>query len=156
MARCASDGVREPDSVKRKSERSLDARSETLRVTEKNDTGRVNLGLDERRRVEVRLGANLGRDGTLGGLGVPDGLSANLDLRRDAVVVRRREDRSVTERVDGGGVGGGGVADRTGVLRDGAGKGVDGRLGSDEEAVLGEDSVGGDRGALRDSKKKAA
>jgi len=38
---------------------SLNTRAERLSVTKGNDTSVVDLGLDERRRVEVRLGANL-------------------------------------------------------------------------------------------------
>lgn len=45
--------------VKSQTERSLNTRAEGLSVTKGNDTRVVDLGLDERRRIEVSLGTNL-------------------------------------------------------------------------------------------------
>ena len=45
--------------VKSQTERSLNTRAEGLSVTQGNDTRVVDLGLDERRRIEVSLGTDL-------------------------------------------------------------------------------------------------
>jgi len=147
----AGDRVREPDGVEGETERGLDARSEALGVAEEDDAGRVDLGLDERRGVEVGLGAELEGDAAVSrGLAVKDGLGADLDLGGKPVVERGREDGAVAESVDGGGVGRLGEAERGRVAGDLARADVAADLGTDEEATLGENDVGREGGALEE------
>ena len=151
VARRASDRVREPDGVEGETERGLDARPEALGVAEEDDAGRVDLCLDERRRVEVGLCAKLERDPAVGRrLAVKDGLGADLDLGREPVVERGRKDGAVAERVDGRGVGRLGEADGGRIARNLARAGVAADLSADEEAALGEDDVGREGGALEE------
>ena len=155
MAGGAGRGVREGLGVEREAERGLDARAEGLGEAEDEKTDRVDLGLDKGGGVEVVLGADLEGDLVGGRLGVVDGLGAGLGRNVDAVVVRGREDREVAEGVDGGRVLGGGVADGGGVLGDGTRDVVVGGLTANKEAVPGNDSVGGDGGALEEESDMA-
>lgn len=79
-------------SVKETTNRDLDALAESLGVSETEDTGVVNLGLDKGIAVEVELSTDLegnrGLSVRMRGLGVPDSLGTSLDISIDAVVVR--------------------------------------------------------------------
>lgn len=97
------------------------------------------MGRERRTHVKVSLGADLEADLRALDLGVVDGLGAGLDVLRDLVVVRRREDGQVGEAVDGDGVRRRGVAEAERVARDGARRDRVGRLGTEEEAVAADD-----------------
>lgn len=99
----------------------------------------VDLGLDERRVIEVSLGSNLESDVASRVLGVPDGLGSSLDVLVDLVVVGSGEDAQVGESVQGDGVRGSGVAESDGVAGDGTGGDRVGRLGSEEESIAADD-----------------
>ena len=146
MSRGSGDGGRESLGVEGETERGLDSGSEGLGVAEGEETKVVDLGLDERRGVQVGLDSDLEVDAR--GLGVVDRLGSSLGLGVDSVVVRGREEREVSERVDGGGVLRGGVSDSGGVSGDGTGQLVVRGLSSDQEAVSGSDSVGGEGRSL--------
>lgn len=146
----ASDRVRKALGVEGKTEARLDTSPKSLRVTQDEKSGVVDLGLDEGGRVEVGLGSDLEVHASDGRLGVVDGLGTGLDLRGDAVVVRRREDGEVAEGVDGGSVLRSGVANGTSVAGDGTSLDVVGRLSSNEEAVTGGNSVSSERGSLEE------
>lgn len=133
--------------VEGKAEGSLDTGAESLGVAEDEDTGVVDLGLDEGGVVKVGLGTDLEGDTAGGRLGVVDGLGASLDVLRDLVVVRGREGREV-EAVERDGVLGGREADGTGVAGDRAGLDVVRSLGTDKEAVVADNGVSGEGGAL--------
>lgn len=118
-------------------------------LTESEDTGVVDLRLDERSRVKIDLGTDLEADvARRRRTGVVDGLRASLDVGVDTVVVARGERAEVAETVEGDGVLGRAVADGGRVLRDLALGNVVRRLSTDEEAVATDDGVSGERGAL--------
>lgn len=147
----AGGGVVELGGVEGKAERGLDTGAESLGVAEDKDTSVVDLGLDEGGVVEVSLGADLDGDVAGGGLGVVDSAGASLNVLRDTVVVRGREGREVLERVEGDGVLGSRVADGGGVAAEGTGLDVVRSLTTDEEAVVADNGVSGEGGALRKS-----
>lgn len=142
--------------VETQTERDLDARAQSLGVTEAQDTRVVDLGLDERGVVEVGLGADLEVDLTGRAAGVVDGLGTSLDVLGDLVVVRSRVSRKVTQGVQGDGVVWGRVTDGGRVTGDGTSEDVVGGLTTDEEALTTDDGVGGESGALREKRKKSA
>ena len=87
--------------------------------TESKDTRVVDLRLDEGRRVEVHLRADLKRDVALRRrTGVVDSLGTSLNIARDAVVVARGEGVEVVQTVHGNGVLGSRVANGSGEARD--------------------------------------
>lgn len=106
--------------VQRQPQASLNARPECLRVTKAEDTGRVNLCLDEGGIIEVRLGSDLEVDTRVGrsSLGVVGGTGTGFDVGVDAVVVRGRVGGEVAEALEGDGVLGGLVAGCEVVARD--------------------------------------
>lgn len=142
--------VIEARSVQAQAKRGLDTGAQRLGVTEAEDTGIVDLGLDKRSIVEVGLGADLQRDTASGRLGVVHGLGTGLDVLADLVVVRGGKGRQVAQAVQGDGVLGGRKADGTGVTGNGTRGDVVGGLGTDEEAITADDSVGGESGALEE------
>ena len=99
-------------------------------------------------KINLRLSTDLKADTLSGGLGVVDGLRAGLDVRGDAVVVRRGEGREVSEAVEGDGVLGRAEADGGGVLGDLALGHVVRGLSTDEEAITADDGVRGEGRAL--------
>lgn len=97
--------------------------------------------LSERGRVDAVLGSELKADsGAL--LGVPGSLSASLDGGVDLLVKGGGEDVEGVGGGDGSVVGAGGVADGGGVLGDGGLLDVVANLTTNEETLVGEDSVG--------------
>lgn len=144
-------GGRELGSVEGKTERGLDAWSESLGVAEAQDTEVVDLGLDKGGVVEVGLGADLEVDLAVSGvLGVISGSGTGLDVSVDSVVVRGGVGGEVAETVEGDGVLWGVVAGSQVVLGDLATLDVVGCLGTDEEAVAADDGVGGESWALEE------
>lgn len=118
-------------------------------LTESEDTGVVNLRLDERSRVKVDLGTYLEADvARRRRTGIVHGLRASLHVGVDAVVVARGERAEVAETVEGDGVLGRAVTDGGRVFRDLALGDVVRRLSTDEEAVAADDGVSGEGGAL--------
>ena len=97
---------------------------------------------------DARLGRNLEGDSGCGGLGVPDGLCAGLDVRVDAVVVARGEGGEVAEAVEGDSVLGGAETSSSGVTGHLALLDIVGRLSTKEEAVTAEDGVSSEGGSL--------
>ena len=114
-------------SVDRKTEGSLDARTESLSVSERQHTGVVNLRLDERslvkvpkkrrkkkikqttslrysvnlaggRRGDLRLGANLKRDTISRLSSVVRRTTASLDVTAHTMIITRRERRQLVRR----------------------------------------------------------
>lgn len=148
MGGVAGGSVVELGGVEGKAKRGLDAGAESLGVAEDKETSVVDLGLDKGGVVEVRLGADLDRDTTGGGLGVVDGTGTSLNVLRDLVVVRGRVDGEVLERADGNGVLGGRVADGGGVAVKLASLDVVRRLTTDKEAIVADNGVSGEGGAL--------
>lgn len=110
-------------------------RRESVRRTERTRGGER----ERRTHVKVSLGADLEADLRALDLGVVDGLGAGLDVLRNLVVVRRREDGQVGEAVDGDGVRRRGVAEAERVARDGARRDRVGRLGTEKESVAADD-----------------
>ena len=139
--------------VKETTDRDLDALAESLGVSETEDTGVVDLGLDKGIAVEVELGTNLEGNGGLGallGLGIPDGLSTSLEIRVDAVVVRSREDLERVVGVESNRVLGGGVTGSGSKAGDVRSTDVVGEVTSDDEAVTADDDITGEGGALEE------
>lgn len=93
----------------------------------------------EEAHVEVSLGSDLESDVRSSRLGVPDRLGTGLDVLRDLVVVRSREDREVRESVNGDRVRRSGVTETESVARDRSGRDRVGRLGTEEETVTTDD-----------------
>jgi len=143
-------GVVESGGVESETPRDLDTGSESLGVTEAEDTSVVDLGLDESSVVKVGLGSDLERDTAGGGLGVVDSLGTSLDVLADSVVVRSSEGGEVSETVEGDGVVRGGVTESTGVSGDGTGGDIVRSLGTNKETVSANNSVGGEGGALEE------
>ena len=108
----------------------------------------VDLGLDERGRVEVSLGADLKVDTSGRVLGVVDRLGAGLNVGGHAVVIRGGEGRQVAEAVERDGVFGRAVANGRSVLRDLAVGHVVRSLSTDKETVTANNGVGSEGGAL--------
>lgn len=136
--------------VEGKTESGLDTGAESLGVAEDENTSVVDLGLDESGVVKVSLGADLEGDTAGSGLGVVDSLGTGLNVLGDLVVVRGGEGGEVAETVEGDGVLGGRVAKSTSVAGDGTGLDVVRALGTDKEAVVANNGVGGEGGALED------
>lgn len=144
--------VAELDSVKSKTERGLDTRSESLGVAEAEDTGVVDLGLDESGVVEVGLGTDLEVDIRVGALGVVGGTGTSLGVSVDAVVVAGRVGGEVAETVEGDGVVGGVEASAEVVSAQLALLDIVASLGTGKEAVAAENGVSGEGGALEEVK----
>ena len=97
--------------------------------------------LGEGSRVKLVLGSELKTD--VGArLGVPGGLGASLDSRVDLLVVGGGEDAQGVGGGDGGVVQRGGVTDSGAVLGDGGLLDVVADLTTNDEALVGDDSVG--------------
>src|SRR5690348_3972515 len=131
----------------------LDALAESLSVSETENTGVVDLGLDKGIAVEVELGTDLEGDGGLGallGLGVPDGLSTGLEIRVDAVVVRGGEDLERVLGVEGNRVLGGSVAGSGGEAGDLGGTDIVGNITSNQETITANNDITGEGGALEE------
>ena len=143
-------------------ELTLDTGSESLGVTEAEDTSVVDLGLDEggvvlhvsfgpeRRHIayKVGLGSDFEGDTTGGGLGVVDSLGTSLDVLANSVVVRSGEGGQVSETVEGNGVVGSGVTESTSVSGDGTGGNIVRSLGTNKETISANNSVGSEGRAL--------
>ena len=97
--------------------------------------------LGERGGVELVLGSELKTD-VGAGLGVPGGLGTGLDSRVDLLVVGGGEDAQGVGGGDGGVVERGGVTDSGAVLGDGGLLDVVADLTTNDEALVGDDSVG--------------
>jgi len=143
-------GVVESGGVESETPRDLDTGSESLGVTEAEDTSVVDLGLDESGVVKVGLGSDLEGDTTGGGLGVVDSLGTSLDVLANSVVVGSGEGGQVSETVKGDGVVRGGVTESTGVSGDGTGGDIVRCLGTNKETVSANNSVGSEGGALEE------
>lgn len=128
--------------VETETEGDLDTGAEGLGVTKAEDTGVVDLGLNERGVVEVSLGTDLEVDLAGGGLGVVNSLGTSLNVLGDLVVVRGRVGGEVAEGVEGDGVVSGRVTDGGGVSSDGTGENVVSGLTTDKEALSADDGVG--------------
>ena len=98
--------------------------------------------------MDLRLSADLEVDALGCSLGVVGGFGTSLDVRADTVVVACSESAQVTETVEGDGVLGGTVAEGSSVTSDLALSNVVRGLGTKQEAVTANDSVGGERRAL--------
>ena len=97
--------------------------------------------LGEGSRVKLVLGSELKTD-VGAGLGVPGGLGTGLDSRVDLLVVGGGEDAQGVGGSDGGVVERGGVANGGAVLGDGGLLDVVADLTTNDEALVGDDSVG--------------
>ena len=116
--------------------------------TETENASVVDLRLHKRRRVEVRLGADLEVDGLGRALGVVGGLGARLDVGGDTVVVARGEEVEVVQALEGDGVLGSAEADGGSVPGDLALSDVVRSLTTKEESVTADDGVSGEGRAL--------
>ena len=141
--------------VKETSNGDLDALAEGLGVSDTEDTGVVDLGLDKGIAVEVELGSDLQGNGGLGSLlgsggslGVPDGLSTSLEIGVDAVVVRGREDLERVVGVESKGVLGGGVAGSGGEAGDVSTTDIVGDISSERETIATDNDITGEGRAL--------
>jgi len=143
-------GVVESGGVESETPRDLDTGSESLGVTEAEDTSVVDLGLDEGGVVKVGLGSDFEGDTTGGGLGVVDSLGTSLDVLANSVVVRSGEGGQVSETVEGDGVVGSGVTESTSVSGDGTGGDIVRCLGTNKETISANNSVGSEGGALEE------
>lgn len=153
-----SSGVGQLDRVERQTQAGLDTRAQSLRVAEAQDTGVVDLGLDEGGVVEVavmrgsrckqgglyecssssdnsRLGSDLEVDVAGNGLGVVRGASGRLDVWVDAVVVAGAVGAQVAQAVQRYGVLWRVEASSQVVARNLAIANVVRCLGTDEEAI---------------------
>ena len=149
-----SSARRDLKGVERETKGGLDARTQGLGVAEGQDTGVVDLGLDERSVVKVGLGTDL-EVHVAGSLRVVGGAGAGLNVGIHAVVVRGAVGRQVAESVQ-----------RDGVLRSVeassqvvAGQllvlGAVGGLGTEQEAVTADHGIGGQQRALEGIHKVA-
>jgi len=138
-----------------KTERSLDARAQSLGVPEGKDAGVVNFRLDEGCRVQIGLGTDLEVNTGGGSLGLVDGLGTSFDIGAHTVVVTSSESRSITQAVDSDGVVGSTKADSTGVTGEAALSDVVRRLSTNEESVTTKDGVGSECWSLEDIKESA-
>ena len=144
--------VAELDSVEGKTERGLDTRSESLGVAEAEDTGVVDLGLDESGVVKVGLGTDLEVDVRVGALGVVSGTGTSLSVGVDTVVVVGRVGGEVAKTVEGDGVVRSVEASAEVVSAQLAFLDIVASLGTGEETVTAENGVSSEGGALEEVK----
>lgn len=153
--------------VEGETESSLDAGSESLRVTEREDTSVAHLRLDESSRVEVpektqlnkepqskiekdlRLSANLDLNAVRAPVGVEDSLSTSLDVTAHAVVVAGAVAGEALASKECDGVFGCAEANTSRVLCDRAGADVVRCLRAEKETVMAENGVSSESRALQ-------
>jgi len=144
--------------VKETSNGDLDALAESLGVSETENTGVVDLGLDKGIAVEVELGTNLEGNGGLGALlasgvslgRVPNGLSTSLEIGVDAVVVGGREDLEGVVGVESNRVLGGGVTGSGTEAGDGSASNIVSNVTSEQETLATDNDITSEGGALEE------
>lgn len=148
--------VAELDSVESKTERGLDTRSESLGVAEAEDTGVVDLGLNESGVVKVGLGTDLEVDVRVGALGVVSSTGTGLGVSVDTVVVAGRVGGEVAETVKGNSVVRGVEAGTEVVSAQLALLNIVAGLSTGKEAVAAEDGISSEGGTLEEVKVLAS
>jgi len=137
-------GIAELLGIDSDAEGSLDTWAESLGVGQAEDTSAGNLSLDKCGLVEENLCTNfevhaVGRRGR-----VIDGLGTGFDIGIYAMVVRGGEETHVAERVEGDSIIGSAITKSTGISRDSSVVDVVVGLGTQQEAVTGENDVASD------------
>lgn len=144
--------VAQLSSVEGETKGGLDTGSECLCVTEAEDTGVVDLGLDKRSIVEVSLGANFQVDVGVGTLGVVRSSCTSFRVGVDAVVVAGRVGAQVAQTVEGDGIVGSVEASTKVVSAQLTILDIVAGFSTGKEAITSEDSISSERGALEEVK----
>ena len=137
--------------VERQPNGSPHTRSERLGVSKRQKTDVVDLRLNERRRVKVRLRANLKLHTICSLPGIVLCLATSLDVTADAVVVARGVFLEAVASNEGDGVLRSAEAETSCVAGDLGLGDVVGGFSTEEEAVMAENGISGEGGALENN-----